>query len=105
MSKKRAAPWSPPRTVILLEQLWTVDRVKLSEAEGECHTKRRAIHLDPETAPEGHGEVFLHEALHALCRLSGLSESLDDGAEEKVCSSLAPALWAMLRRNKMRFDR
>lgn len=127
MAKKGSSTWRPPGRVNVLEQLWkvVVSRDKLvsrdgTELEGECDTAAKEIRLSGILA--GLGEVFCHEVLHVLWYATGFSQvivsmlqrygmpppsakAVTEEIEELHSSIIGPALWATLKRNRLRFDK
>lgn len=122
----QSKPWRPPRRLNILEQSWPVDMaadVTDSDGnplEGDCSRTRREIRLST-AAPEGVGEIFCHELLHALWYAGGFSAALEqafrryglpqaaaralaDEIDEMHSQAVGPILWAVLRRNRLRFD-
>ena len=76
------------------------DRVlALDSLAGRCDPNRLEIHLDRNTAPGVQRETLLHELIHAVMDLAGLSQELADEAEEMYVRRISPVLLDVLRRN------
>lgn len=70
-----------------------------SDAVGFCTEHKQLILLDPDQGPDSMAETLLHEVLHAVVVLVGLSNEWKESREERVVRRLAPALLDLIRRN------
>lgn len=76
----------------ILGQRWTVKICKLKKAHGKCYCGKREIHVDPS---DGRGmETLMHEVLHAILDVSGMSQLLTEGLEEGIITALENGLVA-----------
>lgn len=66
---------------------------------GQSNPERQTITLRPSVASMCLRDTLLHEVLHAICSLTGVSKDLEDDEEEKAVNRIAPALLDVLRRN------
>lgn len=68
---------------------------------GECDVSNHIIYIDEAAPKDLTDEVELHEALHALFDLTGLSHDLEKHVdlEESIVRRLSPALLSFLRDN------
>lgn len=80
----------------LLGQQWTVRVVGSAEmcddTQGECHFERREILISNSLDGPHRDSVLLHECLHAILSISGLSEVLGERLEEAVITSVENGL-------------
>lgn len=80
----------------LIDELSVEDRVDLN---GQCDRRRLRIALRPGMAPDREAITVVHEVLHAITEMVGLTDRFDADQEEDIVSRLAPALLDVLRRN------
>ena len=65
---------------------------------GLCDSNAQTIWLEPYQGVDRIRETFLHEHLHAMLGVVGLSSALGEN-EEEVVKRLSPVLFEFLRRN------
>lgn len=70
-----------------------------SDAWGCCNHAKLEIIIDPNQAPAMIQDTLLHETLHALTAMVGLTDELSARREEAIVRRLTPALLHMLRTN------
>lgn len=104
-----AAPASIPTSVEVAHISYRIDhngqRARDAEVYGMCHVDRAEIVIGTSMAPAQKRDTLLHELLHALCDVMGVSKggsaallpTQDD--EERFVHALSPLLLDMLRSN------
>jgi hypothetical protein len=107
VASKKPKHWEPPADFNILEQSWrTVYTGEMEEATlGMVIPKKAIVYLDSRQSESLIGETWLHEVCHIIFQESGLREI--DGLpqmEETIVTAFGAQLWALLRRNKLRFD-
>lgn len=84
------------------------DKVAVAKMQADASNPRcmghqdsgfQTITIDPSTAPDTQAETLLHEVLHAIWGVTGMSNHPVDKHDEYVITALAPALLDCLRRN------
>jgi hypothetical protein len=90
------------------EQNWTTTRSGdlVNKLAGCCSPLKCMIVLSPSLSPEAVGETWLHELLHGCADMTR-ARAVDEetvAIEEHLIAGLSPVLWAVLRRNGLRFD-
>jgi hypothetical protein len=78
------------------------DRASIEQNQnqvGECDTETGTILISPKLGPLQQAETVLHEVLHALNDMTGISEQVTSDTEEIIVRALSPALLDCLRRN------
>jgi hypothetical protein len=124
MARQKPPHWRAPDELSICGERWRLIRKSEASNEGLALENRRCIVLDADTIkrnPDTEGPIWTHEILHALRYSSGFMEALaailkqldlsDERAtqlaidiDEVHSRIIAPALWGMLRGNRMRFD-
>lgn len=118
MVSTRARTVSPaegmPRTTKVLGQKFTVKAVKGLTVSGHdeqhesisldiiglCEPTQNTISVDTDMATDRFKEVFLHEHLHALIAMAGLTrDCITAEQDEAIAKRLAPILLLFLRDN------
>ena len=92
MSVKRTRP----RSVKVLGQKFKIKYLPPDEMEENCegvvYTSRREIHLDNSLPLEQLRRVLIHEIMHAILSISGISEKLSYTVEESIAVAMESAL-------------
>jgi hypothetical protein len=98
----------PPDEFVVQEQVWRTEYSKdlVNKLNGCCMPGKCMVVLSPALDPEAVGETWIHELLHGCVDMTRARSIDEDTAaiEENLVAGLAPVLWAVLRRNKLRFD-
>jgi hypothetical protein len=74
------------------------DREKL-KADGLLYYRDNSIHIAKEQCQSQQASALLHEVLHAVFYISGLSSEFRSQTEEKIVRALEPFLFQLLRDN------
>lgn len=64
---------------------------------GESHCAARSIFIDKDIPEDTQMETLYHEITHMILSLSGVSEFLEEKAEEAVCQAMGLGLFTMFR--------
>ncbi len=100
------------KKIIILGQKWqvlTVEEIP-NGLSGECLSDKTTILLSSKYSEESRKEILMHEMLHAICSISGISVEFEDmpgciDLEEYIVSRLSPLLYTVLKENKMDFSK
>ena len=66
---------------------------------GDCSVSRLLIRLNEDIDKQTWPETLLHEVLHAICELTGATNSFKPGREEQIVQDFGHALTQVLRDN------
>ena len=100
----RRTPVSPriPTRITIADRTWTVQLADLID-EHECYGRmlgrRSLIEIDRTLEQQEAESTLVHESLHAMIHMTGLSGRLEHDVEERIVSTLEPALYSWLRAN------
>ena len=83
----------------ICSQKWTVLREKLEDDFGVYDPVKNTITIQHGLSSDRAEEVLLHEILHVIFDISGLSRVLKPVDEERVASSVSPFLFSFLKGN------
>lgn len=100
----------PPETITVGPYRYTVvvdddeilrrSREQSTDLLGCAEHRQLTITLRPEQAPDMLAETLLHELLHCLNEMTGVTSMFDDGdSQESFVARYSPALLDTLRRN------
>lgn len=100
---------SVPRELVLGPVTYTistslVDVGRACRDQGEVllgatdHPSLRIV-VDPDQAPGQARDTLLHESLHAVFQISGLSDEWGDAKEERVIRRVSPWILELIRSN------
>jgi Zn-dependent peptidase ImmA (M78 family) len=92
-----------PRKVYVNGAAYKVKRKALDGAYGICRQDHARIDIDPAQSEHSARGTLLHEVMHAALHECGgtATHGLDEAAEERVISTLAPAILLALRANPL----
>ena len=104
----------PPKYVLVLGQRYLVrhydDATDITGDKGngllgQCDNDAQVLKIAHRAGGEAVGvdnltDTVLHEVLHALISVTGLTDQFDDGEDEPFVKRLSPVLLEFLRRNK-----
>lgn len=74
-------------------------RTEATDLLGHIDHRHLTILIEPTQAETQKQDSLLHEALHAICEMTGLSAEWGEEREEATVRRLSPALLALLRDN------
>ncbi len=85
-----------PRSVKIFGQKFKIKYLAPDEIEENCEgvvfLSKREIHLDSSLPLEQLRRVLIHEIMHAILGVSGISEKLSDAVEESIATAMESAL-------------
>ena len=81
----------------ILGQVWDICELPL-EDHGDCDADKKLIQID--SACTEKPKIELHETIHAIFAVSGLSHMLEDCVEEAIAIALENGLWQAGYRRK-----
>lgn len=100
---------SAPRTFRLLTQKFKVEfpaELHVDNGDGEidgvigaCDREANRIGVLASLAPDRARETYLHEVLHAVAGMAGLTQTYGFDKEEDIVKRMAPILLSALREN------
>lgn len=104
----------PPSSVVVgpFTYTVTVDQASIDAASvgadtslrGETDHALATIVIDPKLGPVQTAETLLHEVLHTVFTVAGITQDFGDEKEEQIVNRTAPLLLDLLRRNKALVD-
>jgi hypothetical protein len=94
----KAAP-SAPKTLRIGPYTYTVDSAVPDGLLGQTDPDALKIHLNPAQPRDNERETLLHEIMHAVFALTGMSRKLSSAKEESIIRTLSPLLLEVLLRN------
>jgi len=74
-------------------------REPLGGDSGDCSIELLRIRVSPDLALSQERDTVLHETLHAVADMTGVTHELGSDTEEKFVRRLTPAVLDLLRRN------
>ena len=77
----------------------TEDKETTIDLLGMTDNDMQEVFLYTEQGPDKMRETFLHEHLHAMLTLAGISDQADAEVEERIVKRLAPIMLQFLRDN------
>lgn len=91
-----------PKHVRVLGQDFSVTKKKLPDNyQGFCISDKNAIEIADYLTGDSAFEVMMHECLHAMFGIIGITDEIGMETEEKIIQRLSPTLMAFLRDNKL----